>query len=796
MPTRRAADGSPDVSAAGGSTDVTVGDEDHTIVDESAFGDDQTVVESGSFPGVIQAVNEGTALAGGAVASGEGVGGDESGEDDDATVPDNGSTPAGGTPGDGAPENGAPDDGGPPNGTPRYGTHDDSTAEDAGTGVPGDVTMMGSAGERVNDATMLDPLDSPAGPGYSATYVDWIGGTRADSGSIPIVPPSPVTSGPSRARRPEDVHNTAPPAPPRSPARPEPPMPVDHPGTRIMSGTMMGGLLGAAPMPERPVDQIAPPPVPAPMPRVAEHFGVRFLSDADDASELFGELRRKVSTPGDTAPALLLVGDPHTGQRRLTRLIARTLADAGVGDGSVRTADGGGLRGDHATTVETILRGKGPPLLFERLDRAVLDAADPAKVASAVTRARSSRTVLIATCEPDSYARMAKSFPELTRMFDVFRLPDLSGVQARLALTHVLADERRVTINTSGLDVVRTDLSRLSGRGDLAGARLVEAYLDLAVARHLERSGAPRDRMVLAPVDFAGVAEEIEPALRPPRDVDGFLRGIEEMIGLEEVKRTVGGLVAEARLAAERATRGLPSGNPSRNLIFLGRPGTGKATVAGLIGGIYAALNLLDTGHLLVCGARDFAGEDAAAKVAARVDRAIGGVLLIEDAYLLDRMPAAVDELSRLMAERRDKFMVICTALPDEMEGFLLANPGFRAEFGAIVEFREPTDRQLVQLFSRLAERDLYMLDEELRVELLDRFGGMRNHPAFAFADTVRRMFDQIVARQASRLGSAQVSAAAVARLSVRDLPASEGGRLLQELHPNGPRRSPDQTPG
>jgi hypothetical protein len=376
-------------------------------------------------------------------------------------------------------------------------------------------------------------------------------------------------------------------------------------------------------------------------------------------------------------------------------------------------------------------------------------------------------------------------------MFKVFRLPDMSGVQARLALMHVLTDERRVTINASGLEVVREDLARLGGHGDLVGARLVEAYLDRAVGRHTERAGAPRDRMVLVPVDFAGVAEEIEPVLRPPRDVDGFLRGLDEMIGLDDVKRTVGGLVAEARMAADRAMRGLPSGNPSRHLIFLGRPGTGKATVAGLIGGIYAALNLLDTGQLVVCGARDFAG-DTVAKVGAYVERALGGILLIEEAYLLDRMPVAVEELSRLMAERRDKFMVICAGLPDEMEGFLLANPGFRAEFGAIVEFREPTDRQLVQLFSRLAERDLYMLDEELRVELLDRFGGIRRYPGFAFADTVRRMFDQIVARQAARLAGAQVSAAAVARLSVGDLPESEGGRLLQELHPNRLRRSPD----
>jgi hypothetical protein len=640
--------------------------------------------------------------------------------------------------------------------------------------------MMDSLEDQAKNATMMDPLATSGEQGDNHTYVDWIGGTRADSGSIPVVAPTPVTSGPPRTRMIEEQDVPA--------------TPPDHPGTRILSGTMMGDLLGNAPMPERPVDQIAPPPAPAPMPKVAERFGIRFVSGTDDATELLDGLRRKVAE-SQRKPALLIVGDPHCGQRRITRLIARTLAGAGLGDGSVRTADGAELHGDQVTTVTAILRAAGPPLLFERLDRAVLDAGEPARIVAAVTASRQVGTPLIATCEPESYRRLASSFPQLTRVFEVFRLPDLSGVQTRLALMHVLADERRVTINSSGLDVVRGDLARLGGHGDLVGARLVEAYLDVAVARHIERAGAPRDRMVLTPVDFAGVAEEIEPALRPPRDVDGFLRGLEEMIGLDEVKRTVGGLVAEARMAADRAARGLPSGNPSRHLIFLGRPGTGKATVAGLIGGIYAALNLLDSGQLVVCSARDFAGGDTVAKVAANVDRALGGVLLIEDAYLLDRMSIAVEELLRLMAGRRDKFMVICASLPDEMEGFLLANPGFRAEFGAIIEFREPTERQLVQLFSRLAERDLYMLDEELRVELLDRFAGMRRYPEFAFADTVRRMFDQIVARQAARLAGARVNPAAVARLSVGDLPASEGGRLLQELHPNRLRRSPDQTP-
>jgi hypothetical protein len=670
------------------------------------------------------------------------AGSDAADEDDDVTAPDAGATDT------------------------SAGEEHGDTAPGEGAGVLGNVMMTDPLDEQVDDPTMLDPIGEPR----NATYVDWIGGTRADAGPIPTVAPAPVTPGPPRTRVVEEH---------------EPPS-EEHPGTRVMSGTMVGDLLHGAPMPERPVDQIAPPPAQAAMPKVTERFGVRFLSEADDATALFDELHRTASRPG-RPPALLIVGEPHAGQRRLTRLVARTLAGAGVGDGSVRTADGSNLRGDHVTAVIAILRGSGPPLLFERLDRAVLDSSDPDGVVAAVMSARETKTALIATCEPDSYARLNDRFPELTGAFQVFRLPDLTGVQARLALLHVLADERRVTITASGLDVVRGDLTRLGGHGDLVGARLVEAYLERAVARHVERAGAPRDRMVLVPVDFAGVAEEIEPALRPPRDVDGYLRGLEEMIGLDEVKRTVGGLVTEARMAADRAARGLPSGNPSRHLIFLGRPGTGKATVAGLIGGIYAALNLLDTGQLVVCGAKDLTGSETAAYV----DRAAGGVLLIEDASLLDRMPAAVDELARLMAERRDKFMVVCAGLPDEMEGFLLAHPGFRAEFGAIVEFREPTERQLVQLFSRLAERDLYMLDEELRVELLDRFAGMRRYPGFAFADTVRRLFDQIVARQAARLGGAQVTPAAVARLSIRDLPESEAGELLEELRPTR-RRSPE----
>jgi Holliday junction DNA helicase RuvB P-loop domain len=563
------------------------------------------------------------------------------------------------------------------------------------------------------------------------------------------------------------------------------------------------GTMADAPMPERPVEEIEPPTGDR-IPELTERFGIRFVSGPDDAAKFLDDLYQRVSVlntgpanhgahphltrseddPQATmaqSPSVLIVGTPQAGQRRITRLIARTLAEAGTGDGSVRASHADEVRGEPTARLATILGGGGDALLFERLDSAILEAANPAEAAAVVVRARrlARQTTLIATCEPTSYARLKAEFAELVSAFTVFRLPGFGDLAARTALLHLLGDERRVTIGSSAMESIRSDLARLRGRGDLVNARLVESYLDRACTRRMERPGVTGDRLDLLARDFAGVAEQIEPALRPPGDVDGFLTRLDEMIGLDEVKEAISALIIEARSGRPRSPR---------HLIFLGRPGTGRTTVAELIGGAYAALNLLDSGHVVRCDARDLIGQDAAAteaRVAAQVERATGGVLLIKNAYLLDRRSAAVTTLRRLMRERADRMMVICSSLPVETEGSLSADPAFRAEFGAIVRFGEFTDRELVRLISRFAERDLYLLDEELRVELLSRFAAMRGSDRFAYATTARRVFDQTVARQAARLAGGNVTATSVARLSVRDLPDTPVEQLLRELHPN-----------
>ncbi|MFD0691601.1 AAA family ATPase [Actinomadura fibrosa] len=672
-----------------------------------------------------------------------------------------------------------------------------------GAGTQGPPQTMADTPAPPPGPQQPQPQQAPAAFDPYATRVEDQAGAPQGAVRQPgvPVPPAPPQGGPpgTRVLSPDDVGEGAGQGPPA-------------PGTQVMSETMVGSFdfLDDTPSPERPVHEI-PPPKDRSQRRALERFGIGFVCGEHDAGPLLDELRAQVeewnapagpgaeetrvdgapSSIGTGVPGVLLVGEPHSGQRRLARMIALTLADAGLGDGAIRAHDAEDVRDAPAERMAQVLAQPGPAILFERLDVAVTGAADPAAVAGAVRRARRdpvNTTPLIATCEPRAYKRLLQEHPKLVQVFRVHRLPDLSDLDNRMTLLHLLADERRVTVGASALEVAREDLGRLRGPGDLVNARLVETYLDQACQRHLERAGASRDRLVLTPDDLAGVAEGIEPALRPPGDIGGYLRQLDALMGLDEVKATVRELAEEAALAADRARYGVRADAPL-HLIFTGPPGTGKTTVAGLVGGIYAALGLLESGHVVACRPVHLAGRDQAdteSRVAGMVDQALGGVLLIQEAYRLDRSPAVVSELRRRMDDHGGRFVVICSSLGPEMEGFLAGNPGFRDQFGRVVEFEGMTDRDLVRLFQSYAERDLYMLDEELRVELLSRFARMREDPAFAYARTVRALFEQTVARQAARLAGADVNAATVARLTDRDLPESALEQMLGDFRPGG----------
>ncbi|MFL6051977.1 MAG: hypothetical protein ACJ72W_03515, partial [Actinoallomurus sp.] len=268
---------------------------------------------------------------------------------------------------------------------------------------------------------------------------------------------------------------------------------------------------------------------PDPGPRLAEANGITFLPGPDDIERLLTELRRRGSwalslrgqeVSSASAPAVLLVGDISCGQRRLTRMIARALAEVGVGSGEVHTLVADELaETDPRRLRERIAEYGGHTLLIEGLDTVVLDDDRGAAYATALYRARVegvSETILSATCSPGRLRELTDAVPELMTDFRTVRLPDLSDPGLRVHLAALLADERRLKLAPEAWQVARHDLATLRGRGRLTNARLVEAYLDRACNHHLGQAGETQvfqgqNTLTLSMEDFQGVAAELEP---------------------------------------------------------------------------------------------------------------------------------------------------------------------------------------------------------------------------------------------------------------------------------------------
>src|SRR5207342_1352881 len=214
-------------------------------------------------------------------------------------------------------------------------------------------------------------------------------------------------------------------------------------------------------------------------------------------------------------------------------------------------------------------------------------------------------------------------------------------------------------------------------------------------------------------------AHKAEPEPKPepkPKTLAELLAELDELIGLTAVKAEIHRQVAVLRVETLRSKAGLKSPTITRHLVFDGNPGTGKTTVARLVGGIYRALGLLSKGQLvevdrseLVAG---YLGQTAV-KTAEVVSSAIGGVLFIDEAYSLtgDQYgEEAVDTLVKEMEDHRDDLVVIVAGYPAPMEVFVAANPGLASRFRTTITFDDYTDDELVQILTRLTAAADYTL--------------------------------------------------------------------------------------
>lgn len=252
-----------------------------------------------------------------------------------------------------------------------------------------------------------------------------------------------------------------------------------------------------------------------------------------------------------------------------------------------------------------------------------------------------------------------------------------------------------------------------------------------------------------------------EPELPPARPVDEVLAELDELIGLAAVKAEVKKVADLTRVQLLRAERGLPVLEQSRHLVFSGNPGTGKTTVARLLAEIYRSLGVVERGHLvevdrtgLVAG---FVGQTAP-KVTAVFDEADEGLLLIDEAYALVRGSEtdfgreAIDTIVKLVEDRRDRIVVIMAGYPDEMAQLVAANPGLRSRFPKTIHFSDYDTDELLAIFDMRCRQGGYETTHEARAKVRSHLDAAPRDKGFGNGRVARNLFEEAVARQASRI--------------------------------------------
>ena len=257
-------------------------------------------------------------------------------------------------------------------------------------------------------------------------------------------------------------------------------------------------------------------------------------------------------------------------------------------------------------------------------------------------------------------------------------------------------------------------------------------------------------------------AEPTEQELPPPEKIEDLLAELDGYIGLDLIKEEVRSLINMVKVYKLRKEHDLPTADLSLHMVFSGNPGTGKTMIARLMSRIYYSLGILSKGQLvevdrsgLVAG---YVGQTAI-KTKKVIDKAMGGVLFIDEAYALngksenDFGQEAIDTILKAMEDHRDDLIVIVAGYTELMEDFVHSNPGRESRFNRFMFFPDYSVEEMMGIFDMRCKGSCYQLTEDARPLVRDYIAEeSADQESFGNGRGVRNIFENIVVAQNNRL--------------------------------------------
>ena len=255
-----------------------------------------------------------------------------------------------------------------------------------------------------------------------------------------------------------------------------------------------------------------------------------------------------------------------------------------------------------------------------------------------------------------------------------------------------------------------------------------------------------------------------EAEVPPPEKIEDLQAELDSYIGLAAVKKEVRNLINMVTVYQMREKNGLPTTDLSLHMVFSGNPGTGKTTVARIMARIYHSLGILSKGQLvevdrsgLVAG---YVGQTAL-KTSKVIEKALGGVLFIDEAYALngkaenDFGQEAIDTILKAMEDHRDDLVVIVAGYDGLMDDFIHSNPGLESRFNRFLHFDDYSVDELMAIFRMQCKKGCYTLTDQA-AEMVRDFIQEENTDGISFGNArgVRNIFEQILVHQANRLAT------------------------------------------